>query len=146
MRRRCVATLAGMALQTLALFSGVNPGTSCSGRRARSDRRVPPLPVATFNGTTARYVGAELDLLANYTFTRHLLGYAGYSHFFPGEFIEKTGPSKPSDFVYFALQYMFWPMGVLDPRPRAGRGELAGSRLAIPPANAAGRAPVVTSH
>jgi hypothetical protein len=37
-------------------------------------------------GTTARYVGAEIDLLATYNFTRHLLGYVGYSHFFPGEF------------------------------------------------------------
>jgi len=57
--------------------------------------------------TTARYVGAELDLLANYSFTRHLLGYVGYSHFFPGEFIDKTGPSKSSDFVYAAFQYTF---------------------------------------
>jgi Alginate export len=58
-------------------------------------------------GTTARYVGAELDLLVNYNFTRHQLGYAGYSHFFPGEFIQKTGPAKPTDFFYVALQYTF---------------------------------------
>jgi len=57
--------------------------------------------------TTARHVGAETDLLANYTFTRHLLGYAGYSHFFTGEFIRKTGPDKDSDFLYAAIQYTF---------------------------------------
>jgi hypothetical protein len=56
-------------------------------------------------GTTARYVGAELDLLATHVFTRHLLGYAGYSRFFTGEFIDKTGPARDSDFFYVALQY-----------------------------------------
>jgi hypothetical protein len=59
------------------------------------------------NGTTARYVGAETDLLANYNFTRHLLGYTGYSYFFPGGFIHKTGPHKASNFYYAALQYTF---------------------------------------
>src|SRR5438034_228623 len=57
--------------------------------------------------TTARYVGAEIDLLANYTFTRHILGYAGYSRFFTGEFIRETGPHKDSDFLYAAIQYTF---------------------------------------
>ena len=57
--------------------------------------------------TTARYVGAEVDLIANYAFTPHILGYAGYSHFFPGEFIRKTGPHKDSDYVYAAIQYTF---------------------------------------
>ena len=37
----------------------------------------------------------------------HLLGYGGYSHFFTGEFIRKTGPSKDSDFLYTAIQYTF---------------------------------------
>ena len=58
-------------------------------------------------GTTASYVGAEIDLLATYNFTRHLLGYVGYSHFFSGEFIRKTGPSRDSDFLYSAIQYTF---------------------------------------
>jgi hypothetical protein len=58
-------------------------------------------------GTTARYVGAEIDLLATYNFTRHLLGYAGYSRFFAGEFIRRTGLSRDSDFLYGALQYTF---------------------------------------
>ena len=58
-------------------------------------------------GTTARYVGAETDVLATYNFTRHIQGYAGYSHFFAGEFIEKTGKDKDSDFYYLAIQYTF---------------------------------------
>jgi len=59
------------------------------------------------NGTTARYVGAETDLFANYNFTRHLQGYTGYSYFFPGGFIHKTGPHKASNFYYAQLQYTF---------------------------------------
>jgi hypothetical protein len=58
-------------------------------------------------GTTARYIGAEIDLLATYDVTYHLQVYAGYSHFFAGAFIRKTGPSKDSDFFYAAAQYTF---------------------------------------
>jgi hypothetical protein len=57
--------------------------------------------------TTARYIGAEIDLLATYNLTYHVQFYAGYSHFFTGEFIRKTGPSKDSDFFYAAIQYTF---------------------------------------
>jgi hypothetical protein len=57
--------------------------------------------------TSARYVGAETDVYATYNFTRHLLGYGGYSHFFTGEFINKTGKDKDSDFYYVAIQYTF---------------------------------------
>jgi len=57
--------------------------------------------------TTARYVGAETDLLATYSFCRHILAYGGYSHFFTGDFIEKTGPSRDSNFFYTAIQYTF---------------------------------------
>src|SRR2546425_6674667 len=57
--------------------------------------------------TTARYVGAETDVLATYNITRHLQGYVGYSHFFTGEFISKTGKDKDSDFFYAAIQYTF---------------------------------------
>ncbi len=58
-------------------------------------------------GTTARYVGAETDLLGTYNFTRHLQGYGGYSYFCAGEFIHKTGRDKDSSFFYAALQYTF---------------------------------------
>jgi hypothetical protein len=36
-----------------------------------------------------------------------MLSYAGYSHVFTGEFINKTGPHKDSDFYFAALQYTF---------------------------------------
>jgi Alginate export len=57
--------------------------------------------------TSARYIGAETDLLATYDFTRHLHGYAGYSYFFPGEFIHKSGRHKSSNYLYAALEYTF---------------------------------------
>jgi hypothetical protein len=50
-------------------------------------------------GTTARYVGAETDLLATYNVTCHIQGYAGYSRFFTGEFIAKAGKDRDSDFL-----------------------------------------------
>jgi hypothetical protein len=59
------------------------------------------------NTTTDRYVGAETDFYVTYTFWRHFLTYTGYSHFFPEDFIEKTGPSRGSDFFYVAIQYTF---------------------------------------
>ncbi|MFB3887175.1 MAG: alginate export family protein [Thermodesulfobacteriota bacterium] len=57
--------------------------------------------------TTARYVGSETDLYITYNLDRHILVYGGYSHFFPGDFIDKTGPDKDSDFLYTAIQYTF---------------------------------------
>jgi hypothetical protein len=59
------------------------------------------------SGTTARYIGTETDLLATYQFDRHVLGYASYNHFFPGDFIRATGPARGSDYVYAALQFTF---------------------------------------
>jgi hypothetical protein len=58
-------------------------------------------------GTTARYVGTESDLIATYQFDRRVQGYVSYNHFFTGDFIQKTGPSRGSDYVYGALQFTF---------------------------------------
>lgn len=57
--------------------------------------------------TKATYIGAETDLFATYSITRHILIYGGYSHFFTGDFINETGASKDSDFLYAAVQYTF---------------------------------------
>ena len=58
-------------------------------------------------GTDRTYVGSEIDLLLNWQFDRHWSGYVGYSHFFPGGFIQATGPSDDIDFFYAALQFTF---------------------------------------
>jgi len=71
----------------------------------RSTTRLEPCSVR--GQGPARYVGAEIDLLATYNLTLHVQCYAGYGHFFPGEFIDKTGPSRGSDFLYGAIQYTF---------------------------------------
>jgi len=58
-------------------------------------------------GTTARYVGTESDLIATYQIDPRILGYVSYNHFFSGDFIKQTGPSRGSDYVYGALQFTF---------------------------------------
>jgi hypothetical protein len=57
------------------------------------------------DGSDARYIGSELDLLLNWQVDRHLSMYTGYSHFFPGSFIEETGDSKDIDYFYAAVTY-----------------------------------------
>ena len=59
--------------------------------------------------STDREVGAEIDLLLNYRFNRHLMGYLGYSHFFVGDFVEEATPwaDRNIDFFCVALQDTF---------------------------------------
>ena len=56
-------------------------------------------------------IGQELDFRLVYQFDRHLKGLLGYSHFFPGSFIEQsgaaTGATKDIDFFYVQLEYSF---------------------------------------
>lgn len=60
------------------------------------------------DGTSdATYIGSEIDLLVNWQIDRHWAAYAGYSHFFAGDFISDTGPSDDIDFVYAAVQLTF---------------------------------------
>jgi hypothetical protein len=58
-------------------------------------------------GSGESFIGSELDLLLNWQVDRHLMVYAGYSHFFAGDFINDTGASKDIDFAYMALQFSF---------------------------------------
>ena len=58
-------------------------------------------------GSDETYVGAETDLLLNWQVDRHWSAYAGYSHFFAGDFIQETGASDDIDFVYAAVQFTF---------------------------------------
>jgi hypothetical protein len=59
------------------------------------------------NGSDAAYVGNELDLVLNWQIDRHFSAYVGWAHFFTGEFIQQTGPSKDVDFVYAAVTFTF---------------------------------------
>ncbi len=59
-------------------------------------------------GTTDELtIGSELDLLLTWQIDRHFQAYFGYSHFFPGEFLQQTGPSGDIDFFYGALTFTF---------------------------------------
>lgn len=56
---------------------------------------------------TARYIGAEIDLLLQYQFNSHLTGFLGYTHIFAGDVIDESGPSDDADFVYMWLSFAF---------------------------------------
>ena len=46
-------------------------------------------------------------MVLSYDFSRHLNVSFGYSHFFPGTFIDQSGPNEDVDFVYVPVQYTF---------------------------------------
>jgi hypothetical protein len=52
-------------------------------------------------------IGNELDLLLNWQVETHTSFYAGYSHFFPGSFINQTGSHQAIDFAYGAVAFTF---------------------------------------
>lgn len=58
-------------------------------------------------GINERDVGFELDLTAAMQLTRHTNWSAGYSAFFPGDFIDKTGTDATIHFVYTQFKYIF---------------------------------------
>jgi hypothetical protein len=58
-------------------------------------------------GGSGRYVGQELDLRAAWQATKHLELEAVYSCFFPGGFVDQTGPSPESHFGYLAATLRF---------------------------------------
>lgn len=73
----------------------------CSGRPARSDggQRLDT------SGRSGRDLGHEIDIIASYNHNKHLKFMAGYAHFFPGTFIERTGPSPGADWCFFQTLY-----------------------------------------
>lgn len=56
------------------------------------------------HGTAGRGVGQELDGFATYNWGPHTF-YAGFGHFFRGEFVEKTTPGINPRYFYIAQQY-----------------------------------------
>ena len=69
----------------------------CSGRAARQDA----------TGGSGSTVGHEIDLIVSYRHSQHLRFMAGYARFFPGTFIERTGPSPDADWAFVQAQYTF---------------------------------------
>ena len=58
--------------------------------------------------SASRSVGSELDFTAAYRLGGHLTGLVGYSRFFAGRFIEETGPSDDTGFLYASLTARLW--------------------------------------
>ena len=52
-------------------------------------------------------VGQEIDLTLIYAVDKHLTLQGGYSHFFPGSFIDDSGPGRQMDWFYFQATYRF---------------------------------------
>ena len=52
-------------------------------------------------------VGQEIDLAATLAVNRHLTLEGGYSHFFPGDVIEDSGPDEDVDWLYLQALYRF---------------------------------------
>jgi len=62
----------------------------CNGRVQRHDP----------TGAAGTDLGHELDLVAKYKRSECLRFQAGYAHFFPGLFMQRTGPSPDADWVF----------------------------------------------
>ena len=63
--------------------------------------------VRTGDAASGSWVGSEIDLTAKYAVDSHTAAFLGYSHFFAGDFIARSGSSEDIDFVYLQLQYTF---------------------------------------
>jgi len=61
---------------------------------------------AAFPGSP-RKIGEEADLTVRFQFDVHTVIQSGYSHFFPGAFVQRSGPHEPVDFFYLSLQLTF---------------------------------------
>jgi hypothetical protein len=55
----------------------------------------------------ARYIGSQPEVQVELAVDRHIFILANYAHFFPGPFIEDTGPSRSVDFVTTWITYKF---------------------------------------
>lgn len=67
----------------------------------------PPAAPGQTGFSGAGTVGQEIDLTFTYQFDRHTTAELGYSHFFPGDFVQETGPAPDVDFLYVQVQYNF---------------------------------------
>ena len=79
--------------------------TNDAGYRANGVTKVRPITPASRNASS--YVGSELDLLVTYHSVKFLNIWAGYSHFFAGDYLNATGASDDADFGYLQATFNF---------------------------------------
>lgn len=63
--------------------------------------------VRTANKEVDDYLGTEVDLTVKYSFNQKIKMLIGYSHFFPGNYLEETGADDPADFFYLQTVFNF---------------------------------------
>ena len=73
--------------------------------RANGTSKVRPITPASRDASS--YVGSEIDLLVTYQPVKFLNIWAGYSHFFAGDYLNATGPSDDADFGYVQATISF---------------------------------------
>ena len=59
------------------------------------------------SGNTSNELGHELDLTASYKIDVHASVLLGWSHFWGGNFVTRTGPGEDADLLYFQYVYKF---------------------------------------
>ena len=64
-------------------------------------------PVRLSPGADSKNVGYEVDLAVRHDLNDHIWIWFGYSHFFTGEFVEDSGDSPDTDWVWFQLTVGF---------------------------------------
>ena len=64
-------------------------------------------PIRRVGGGVSNEVGAELDIHAKYNLNAATKLWFGYSHFFAGNYVEDTGDSPDTDWVYFQMTINF---------------------------------------
>ena len=58
-------------------------------------------------GSDAHYVGTEISFNAGWQVTDGFALTGVYAHFFPGRFVEETGPSKDIDYFELTMKFQF---------------------------------------
>jgi hypothetical protein len=73
--------------------------------RANGTTKVRPITAASRNASS--YAGSEIDLLVTYQPVKFLSLWAGYSHFFAGDYLNATGRSDDVDYGYVQATWSF---------------------------------------
>lgn len=64
-------------------------------------------PIRRVGGGVSNEVGYELDIHAKYQLDEATALWFGYSHFFAGDYVEDTGDSPDTDWIYFQMTVNF---------------------------------------
>jgi hypothetical protein len=58
-------------------------------------------------GSDAHFIGTQGEVVLSYEYNRNLNAMVSYSQFYPGAFIDDTGPSKTVHFIGAEMQFQF---------------------------------------